>query len=91
VPSDTGASDHRGFVTAEIARRFRVSEDKVRGWIARRELRALNTADPASGKKRYVVTPEALAEFEAARQAATPAPKPARRRKRMAGQIDFFP
>jgi transposase len=79
----------RGYTTADIAARFRVSEDKVRGWIKRGELLAINTADVKCGKPRYVVTPEALAAFEQGRGAAEP--KPAPRRKRRTAEVDYFP
>jgi transposase len=80
----------RGYTTADVARRYRVSEEKVRGWIARGELTAINTAAAMSGKPRWVVTPEALAEFEQ-RRAGGPPPKPARRRPRRTGAVDYFP
>lgn len=79
----------RGLTVADVARRYRVGGDKVRAWIRRGELRALNTAAVECGKPRFVVTPEALADFEARRSAA-PLPKPVRRPRR-ASEIDFFP
>jgi hypothetical protein len=85
--SDTGY--HRGLTVTDVARRYRVSEDKVRAWIRSGELFAINTADALCGKPRWVVPPEALARFERGRQAAQP--KPARRRRRLQGVIDFFP
>lgn len=79
-----------GLTVADIARLYRVSPDKVRAWIKRGELSAINTSDVRCGKPRFVVTPQALAAFERGRQAATPnAPKPKRRRK--TNQIDFYP
>lgn len=89
--AENAASTPRGFTPREVARLFRVSVEKVRGWIARGELAAINTADSPVGKPRYVVTPAALERFEAGRHAATE-PKPApRRRRRLAGMIDYFP
>jgi transposase len=80
-----------GFTTADIAKRFRVGQDTVRGWIKRGELVAVNTRDVRCGRPRFVVLPEALAAFEQARQAVTPpGTRPARRRKRTS-QIDFYP
>jgi transposase len=87
-PADTTAPA-RGLTTADVAARYRVSEDKVRTWIARGELRAINTASATCGKPRYVVPPDALAEFERRRSAAEP-PKPVRRR-RTPTQHDYFP
>jgi hypothetical protein len=82
-----------GFTVADVAKRYRVGEDKVRGWIRRRELRAINTAEPLK-KPRYVIPPDAIGEFEKRRQAGDP-PKPPRR-KRLATKtfypdIDFLP
>lgn len=78
-----------GFTVTDLARRFRVGEDKVRGWIKRGELHAINTSDTRCAKPRYVVTPEALAEFERGRHVIPP-PKPTRRRKREE-EYDFYP
>ena len=39
-----------GLTVREIARRFRVGEDKVHAWIRRGELRAINTAATLCGK-----------------------------------------
>ena len=69
--------------------RYRVGEDKVRGWITRGELRAINTSAVLCGKRRWVIPPEALAEFEK-RRAGGPPPAPARRHRRQA-QVDFYP
>lgn len=82
--------DVGGLTVAEVARRFRVSPDKVRGWIRRGELRAVNTADRRCRRHRFVILAEALAAFEA-RRAASPTPRqPAERRKRT-NQVDFYP
>jgi hypothetical protein len=78
-----------GYTVADLARRYRVSEDRVRGWIARGELRAFNRRDDRAGRPAYVVTPEALAAFECARSVSPP-PKPARR-KRRTSVVDYFP
>jgi transposase len=73
----------------EIARRYRVGEDKVRAWINRGELVAVNTASTLCGRPRWVIPPEALTAFEKRRCGGT-TPKPERRRRR-AEQIDFYP
>ncbi len=78
-----------GSTTPELARRFRVSEDKVRGWIARGELAAINTATALCGKPRWVVTAESLAAFEQRRAGAQPKPTP--RRKKRTAEVDFYP
>jgi hypothetical protein len=86
---DTLPTVGRGFTVADIAARYRISPDKARLWIAKGILRAVNRNDIRSGKPSWVVTAEALAEFERGRQAATP-PKPPRRRKKSQA-IDFYP
>jgi hypothetical protein len=78
-----------GLTVREAAARYRVSPDKVRGWIRSGELAALNTASVLCGKPRFVITPEALREFERRRAGGAP-PKPQRRRRRQA-QTDFYP
>jgi transposase len=90
-PERADASLTSGLTTRDVARRYRVGEDKVRAWIARGELRAINTADCGRGRPRWVITPDSLAEFERGRQADRPAPKRAPRRKRQADTIDFYP
>jgi excisionase family DNA binding protein len=85
MPSDTAA----GYTTADIARRYRVGEDKVRRWIASGELPAINTSSTRCGRPRYVVTVDALAAFEAGRSAAPP-PKPKRRRRKLE-LVDYYP
>jgi excisionase family DNA binding protein len=81
----------RGLTVADVARRYRVSEDKVRAWIRSGELKAINTARTLCGRPRWVVMPEALALFEARRQSA-PLPKsPVRRRPQRSGYIDYYP
>ena len=84
------ATAARGLTVRDVARRYRVGEDKVRGWIRRGELRAINTAAVLCGKPRWVVTPEALAEFERRRTGGAP-PKPARRRRRRTEIVDYYP
>jgi hypothetical protein len=77
-----------GLTVRDVARRYRVSPDKVRLWIKRGELSAINTAAALCARPRFVVPVEALAAFER-RRAAAPPPKPARRRKR-SGVVDYY-
>jgi excisionase family DNA binding protein len=86
VPLDRRAA---GLTVREVARRYRVGEDKVRGWIARGELAAINTAAMLCGRPRWVIQPEALVEFEQRRRGG-PAPMPQRRRRRV-HEIDYYP
>jgi excisionase family DNA binding protein len=79
----------RGLTVSEVARRYRVSEEKVRRWIRAGTLRAINVADSLCGKPRWVVTKEFLNEFERSHAAAEP-PRPARRRRKQP-LIDYYP
>jgi hypothetical protein len=88
-PADLAPSPAAGFTVADVARRYRVGEDKVRAWIKSGKLGAINTRDTSCSKPRYVVLPEHLAAFEKARSVAPPPKAPKRRRP--AGQKDFFP
>ncbi len=91
MPTANFAPTHppRGYTTADIARMYRVSPDKVRAWIARGELAAINTATALCGKPRWVITPDALAAFER-RRAGGPPPKKQRRRRQQL-PVDYFP
>ena len=79
-----------GLTVREVARRYRVGEDKVRLWIRRGELRAINTAAVACARPLFVIPPEALSEFERRRAGALP-PKPQRQCRRKSGTIDYYP
>jgi hypothetical protein len=84
--------DHadRGKTVVETARFLRVSADKVRAWIRRRELRAINTS--TKGKARYVILPRDLEKFIAGRAVAVTTEEAApRRRKRQPGLVDYYP
>ena len=87
MPTD---SPQRGYTPNELAKVLRVSDDRIRAWIKSGELGAINTADVRSGKPRYIILPDHLAEFQRRRLAAM-APKPAPRRKRPAAMVDYFP
>jgi len=81
----------RGRTVREFAAYYRVSKSKVLRFIASGELRAVNMAGrPRDGKPRWVITPDAQAEFERGR-AAGPTPRPKRRRRLPVGFVDFFP
>jgi hypothetical protein len=78
-----------GLTVREVARRYRVSTDRVRAWIKRGEMIALNTADVRSRKPQFVVMPEALERFERGRVATAPPAPP--KRKRQPSRVNFFP
>jgi excisionase family DNA binding protein len=72
----------------EVAALLRIGQDRVRALIKSGELGAIDTGTRA--RRRFVVLPHHLAEWERLRRVSRPAPKPARKRKRPA-RIDFFP
>jgi transposase len=78
-----------GLTVADVAARYRVSPDKVRGWIARGELAAVNTSAVLSGKPRWVIQVSALETFEQ-RRAGGPPPRPTPRRKKT-NLVDYYP
>ena len=74
-----------------IAEIYRVSDDKVRAWIASGQLRAFDvSARPGIGRPRWRIHPCDLIAFENSR---TPQPpvKPARRRRKSANLVEYFP
>jgi excisionase family DNA binding protein len=93
MPADASpllAEPRQGLTPREVARRFRVSPDRVRAWIHSGELTAINTARARCARRRFIVLPHHLAEFERSRQVSPPT-KPAPRRRRQPGAIDYYP
>ncbi len=80
----------RGYSVADLARRWRVGESKILGWIDRGELTAINVAANLSGRRQLRITPESVAAFEKRRSSAS-APKPQSKRHRQAHLIDYYP
>lgn len=78
----------------QVAKRLGVNDSKVRGWINKGFLRAVNTVDPGGQRPRWKISEEELASFRL-RRAAVPLPKSARPRhphpEQPAGFVDFFP
>ena len=52
-----------------LARRYRVSPDKVLGWIRSGELRAINVATKPGGRPRFLIDEKDIAAFEERRAA----------------------
>lgn len=74
----------------EVAKRYRVSPDKVRAWILAGQLRAVDvSARPGVGRPRWRIHPADLIAFETSRTAAPPV-KPTRRRRKAADVIEYF-
>jgi hypothetical protein len=78
-----------GLTPRELARRWRISPDRVRAMILRGELQAINVSATRCGRRRYIVLPHHLAEWERTRQAGPP-PATAKRKKRVV-KVDFYP
>jgi transposase len=80
-----------GWTVPETARYFRVSPDKIRSWIKRGELSAINTSTARCGRPRYVITPSALAAFERGRAVAAPSAGKHKRRRKQTCLVDYYP
>jgi transposase len=80
----------RGMTPREVAKFLRVSPDRVRSWILKGELAAVNTANIRCGRPRWVILPHHLAEWERGRRASPP-PKRWRRRRQPAELVDYYP
>lgn len=74
----------------QVAKRLAVKPDKVRNWIARGELRAVDLADRRGGRPRWRIDPVDLELFLAGRAAKPPSPAPRRRRPKGAF-TEFIP
>ena len=84
----------RNLTPPRVAKRFGVATAKVIGWIRTGELKALNLANRGCVRPRYSVTPEALEDFERARQVVPDGgestTKRLRRLTKQKGIKDFF-
>lgn len=74
----------------ELARRYRVNVDKVRGWINTGELRAVNVASKPGGRPRWRISEAAIEAFELRRSAVVPTKTTRRRRRKSPDVIEFF-
>lgn len=71
---------HTYLTPPEIARRLRVSVDRVRGWLARGELRGCNVGD-GPRRPRWRVAEYDLQAFLAGRECPASSPRRPRRRR----------
>jgi hypothetical protein len=78
-----------GYTIADLCRRWRAGGDKIRGFLRRGELVAVNIAANLSRRPQWRITAESVERFEQRRSSA-PALKPARRKKK-APIIDYYP
>lgn len=88
--TDTPAPAATGFTVRDLCRRWRIGPDKVRAFLRRGELVAVNVAATAvAGKPQWRVTAESVAQFETRRSSVPPPPR-LRRRKRTSA-VDYYP
>jgi hypothetical protein len=80
----------RGYTPREAAYILRISKDRVRALIVAGRLGAIDQAPSRYGRRRYIIMPEHLRAYVRSREV-TPPPKPAPRRRRPVGQVDYFP
>jgi hypothetical protein len=78
-----------GYRVADLCRRWKVGADKIRGFLRRGELVAVNVATNLSGKPQWRVTAESVQQFER-RRSSVPVSKPRRRRRRPV-ETDYYP
>ncbi len=78
------------FSPPQLAKRYRVSVDKVVRWILAGELAAMNLATRPGGRPRYKITQDAVAAFELRRSVVPPRPSPHRRKRPTAGVKEYF-
>jgi hypothetical protein len=90
----TPAVDAARYLTPpELARRWRMKRDRVLALIRSGALRAFDASKnpgKAGGRPRWRISPQAIAEFEAARAPVAPDPEPARRPRRQDDYIKFY-
>jgi hypothetical protein len=78
----------RGYTVADLCRRWKVGADKIRRFLRRGELVAVNLAADLSAKPQWRITPESVGRFEQRRSSAPP--KQVRRKKRTTA-VDYYP
>lgn len=90
MPSEAPRTLDRCLSPGQLARFLGVNSAKVLTWIHSGRLAAINVATDALGRPRWRVTPQALQEFLAGRQATPPAKvKRTRKPKREPGWVDY--
>jgi hypothetical protein len=85
--SDTTPS--RWFTPPQVAERYRVSAEKVIGWIRAGELRAVNVAARAGRRPRWRIGEADLLAFEQ-RRAAVPLATTSKRRRKHENVVEYF-
>jgi hypothetical protein len=91
VTSPDAGTPLSGYSVADLCRRWKIGADKIRGFLRRGELVAVNVAANLSGRPQWRITPESVERFEKRRSSAPPAARPTPRRRQQPGLIDFYP
>lgn len=85
-------NEHKRYLTPpQVAKRLGVNPGKIAGFIKSGQIAAIDVSlNPGSGRPRWRITPEALADFEASRsnKPTTTRPKPRRRVARATSYYD---
>jgi hypothetical protein len=85
------ATSRRCFTVPSLAEEWGVDRRRIDEFIKLGLLRAFDIGPGRGKQRRWRITPEAVAEFEAARSSGPPAPKISRqRRKKDPAVIEFF-
>ena len=84
---DAGA---HGYRVEDLCQRWKIGADKIRAFLRRGELLAVNVAANLSGRPQWRITPESVEAFEQRRSSAPP-PKPPRRKRGQKGVVDYYP
>lgn len=79
-----------GFSVADLCRRWKVGPGKIHAFLRRGELVGVNLATNLSGRPQWRVTRQSVELFERRRSSARP-PKPNRKRRPRAHEVDFYP
>lgn len=82
----------RAYLTPpQIASELGVQVGKILGWIARGELRAVNLAERANGKRpRWKISRQALDDFLAARTPTPPQTNKRRTKRRGSYEFEYY-
>ncbi len=80
----------KSFTPPEVAEELKIHPEKVRGWVKKGELLAVNVAASPTGRPRWRIAEADLADFLARRSAPKPTPKMRRRRRVDASVIEYF-
>jgi hypothetical protein len=79
----------QGYSVADLCRRWKVGEDKIRAFLRRGELVGVNLATNLSGRPQWRITRESVELFERRRSSTPPAKQPRRQRRQL--QTDYYP